>query len=172
MSQPTQLSLGADATAARMPPRRPADWFACCLFGLCLFYGAYTLSIALSPRVAAFAMRRFQLADDDFLFWAVFAPAPFMYNFDNRVTVSQRPLSRAELVDAGPAQWLVLNHYPARVLTYFDLRRRAFARPSTSYVYLESRYREQRVVTGYRVSYPTEGSGASAVIERWNTGTR
>jgi hypothetical protein len=39
-----------------------------------------------------------------------------------------------------------------------------FPRPSRSYVYLDSRYREQRVVTGYRVVYERASEGGS--IER------
>lgn len=143
--------------------RCPVDPLAYGLFALCLSYAAYTLAIALSPRIATFAMQRHQLADDHFVRWAVFAPAPFMYNFENRVLVSREPVAVSELERRPAKDWMVLNHYPARALTYFDLRQRLFARPSRSYVYLESRYREQRVVTGYRVVYEGEGGGS---IER------
>ncbi|MEY4510568.1 MAG: hypothetical protein RLZZ450_2690 [Pseudomonadota bacterium] len=111
-------------------------------------------------------MERSQLADDHFVRWAIFAPAPFMYNFENRVAVSARPLSSAELEGRATTEWLVLNHYPARALTYFELRRRLFARPSRSYVYLESRYREQRVVTRYHVTYASESEGGGVSIVR------
>lgn len=160
-----------------MPPRAPrarsqVDPLAYGLFALCLFYAAYTLAIALSPRVAIFAMARAQLADDDFVRWAVFAPAPFMYNFENRVLVSPAPLATRELEARPAADWLFLNHYPARALTYFDLRSRLFARPSRSYVYLESRYREQRLVTSYRVVYTSAGGRGRGSIERWRAPLR
>jgi hypothetical protein len=167
MSESTELRPRATTTSPAPAARhRAVDPLAYCLFGLCLLYGAYTLCISLSPRVAVFAMERSQLADDHFVRWAMFAPAPFMYNFENRVVVSARPLSSAELEDRATTGWLVLNHYPARALTYFELRRRLFARPNRSYVYLESRYREQRVVTGYHVAYASESEGGGASIVR------
>lgn len=138
---------GPDARAANDRAR----WLA---LGLALLMGAYalgTLALALDARVARFFLARFHLRSESFALWALSAPSPWMYGFENRVLVSATPQTTSSLLaPTAPDRWVTLNHQPARVFTFAPLRF-LFAQPGMKYVYLRSRYRDVALETGYEV---------------------
>jgi hypothetical protein len=137
--------------------RRERDWLGLCFAGLIVVHGLCVAAIGVSPAAAGFFMRRFHLQSESFTAWALTAATPWMYNFENRVRISDAPLSAAQLASSAGA-WRRVNHQPARVITFADGRARFLARPGAHYFYLETRYRDQVVLTAYVVEVPRPGS--------------
>lgn len=118
-------------------------------------YALVALLPALSPAAARFFLARFHLRSESFALWSLTQLAPWMYNFENRALLSPRRLSARELASPPDGlRWYAINHQVAHVMTFVELRAREYARPSRSYVYLESRYRDQVVSTTYELEAP------------------
>lgn len=132
-------------------------------------YALVPIALAVSPSLSVPLMERFHLRSPSFALWWAAQPSPWMYNFENRFLVSERPLSDAEL-DAPPPglQWRAANHQPARAFTFADGRARYLREPGARYFYLESRYREHRVRTAYcaRVTEPASDEASSVAVTR------
>lgn len=110
-------------------------------------YALFPIALLISDDAAHASMARFHLRPQSFLGWLVAQPSPWMYNFENRFLVSERPLSASEL-ESSP--WQAANHQPARAFTFADGRARFLEAPGDRYFYLESRYRDQRLRSAYR----------------------
>jgi hypothetical protein len=142
--------------------RANSDGFGAAIACAIALYVALTLALAVSPTTQQWLMRRFHLGSASFALWAAAQPSPWMYNFENRVLVAPRPLSRAEL-EAPPdgLRWEQVNHQVARRITFCDGRARELKEPGDHYFYLESRYRDQRVRSAFHVRV-SEPPGPSA----------
>jgi hypothetical protein len=144
--------------------RQRRDRLGLVLVGMIAGYAALTLALALSPQVAHAMLARFHLRTPSFVGWALTAPQPWMYNFDNRFLVADRPLTAAELAaPPRPLRWEQANHQPARSFSFADGRSRFLARAGEHYFYLDSRYRDARVTTLYVVRTPAANGAASEV---------
>ena len=132
--------------------RQSRDRFAATIALLMCGYGLLMLSIAVLPGTSAWWMRRFHLRSDSFVLWAITQPAPWMYNFENHVLVSERPLSAPELDrPPTPLAWVAVNHQSAHEITFTTRRAKHLRDPGDKYFYLKSRYRDVRVRSAYRV---------------------
>ncbi|MET0341664.1 MAG: hypothetical protein ABW252_11735 [Polyangiales bacterium] len=129
------------------------DWVGAALVALVAAHAAVVVATGVSPDVARWCMKRFHLGTSGFAAWASYQLGPWMYNFDNQVLLSPRPLRPDEL-DAQTA-FFHLNHQSARVFTFADHRGILFATPGDHFIYLRSRYREAEVVSAFRIHvYP------------------
>lgn len=132
-------------------------------------YALVPVALALCPSLSLELMARFHLRTPSFASWLAAQPAPWMYNFENRYLVSDRPLIEAEL-DQPPLgmRWHAANHQPARAFTFADGRARFLAEPGERYFYLESRYRGYRLRTAYRarVAEPSALGTAHVTVAR------
>jgi len=129
-------------------------------------YAIATLLVAIDPEMARLQLGRFHLRTQSFALWALLAPSPWMYAFENRARLSPRPLTARELDDADSASgWIALNHQTARIMTFAEMRR-TYPAPSTTYVYLAGRYRKETMQTAYVVRHPSADEGRSATITR------
>lgn len=142
---------------------RAARWTLLCALAA---YAVAALAIAVAPRVARFFMERFHLRTESFVLWALGAPAPWIYNFENRALVSPRPLSDDELATPPEGvRWYPVNHQPTSVMTFIENRSVAYA-PGTSLIYLETRYRTQQIRSVYMLTAFPAGSGEPWRLER------
>src|SRR4051812_13991919 len=101
--------------------RGERDWLGFALVALIALQVFVVAGIAVSPQVARWCMGRFHLRPASFGAWASFQLSPWMYNFENQVLVSERPLRRQELAATGAPFWFI-NHQSARVFTFADHR--------------------------------------------------
>lgn len=144
-------------------PRR--DWGALALGVGFALYAAAGLLPALNPALSPWFIARFHLRTDSFLSWAALQPAGWMYNFENRVLSSPRPLRAGELQQPPDGLvWAPINHQTARAITCYEGRIRYMREAGTRYVYLQGRYRQHQVTTAYRVHVPSAlGEGRAPV---------
>jgi hypothetical protein len=138
------------------------------LVGAMLAYYVAVATLGCLPWTAAFWMGRFQLQTESFALWALAQPAPWMYNFENSTLVSDRVLTRAELLHPPQGlRWRAINHQSARVFTFAEGRAKHLREPGERYFYLRARYRGVERVSGYRIRVtgePRLGSPAAEVV--------
>jgi len=145
--------------------RDASDRWGVALVAAIALYAATSLATLLSPACARFFMERFQLRTPSFLAWALFAPAPWMYNFENRYLISSEPYAARALALVPDREWTYINHQPLRAITFAEGRAFFADKPSPAYVYFESRYRSELVTSAYRVSLAGAPSDAERGIE-------
>lgn len=126
--------------------------------GLIAFWLA---AMPFCPVVQRWTIERFHLATPSFACWMLQQPIPPMYNLENRYWFSVRPLTDAELttqpepgVETG-----MLNHFPARAVTFAAGRLATVKHQREGWLYLRSRYRDSQRVTAYHLT-PVPGSHA------------
>lgn len=151
-TEPSATARAAPLQRFLRSARDSRDFFALGIASLLAAYMLLSLALALSPSAQLALMQRFHLRSESFALWAAAQPSAWMYNFENRALVSPRPLSAAEL-EAPPdgLRWEYVNHQVARRMTFFDGRARFLSGTTGQYFYLESRYRNARVRSAYRV---------------------
>ena len=99
------------------------------------------------PRLA---LDRFHLQTGSFVGWSLQQIIPPMYNFENEFEfVADRPVSAAVLEYAKFDHQM--NHFPVRCVTFFEGRYRLFNEGNGANLKLVSRYRQQRLITNWRV---------------------
>ncbi len=139
--------------------RRTGDWFGLGLAALVAVIAAWLAALPFSPAVQRATIDRFHLVTPSFAAWALQQPSPPMYNLENRYWFARRELKPAELVD-NPAEGIetgMLNHFPTRIITFFDSRIRLFLNENEGWLYVRSRYQDQQRVTVYHVHPRDEG---------------
>ena len=103
------------------------------------------LALPFSAPLQTRMMKRFHLASDTFVGWAMLQPVPSMYSFANEVWISDFPMSEENLRKYPKlAQSVWCNHFPAQIMTARD-RSVAVRAPYSEFLHLCSSYGEQRV---------------------------
>lgn len=129
--------------------------------GIYFLAGASPLII---PATSGWLIGRFHLRTRSYAAWSLLQPAGWMYNFDNRFLMSPRALSRKELQSPPPGlRWEAVNHHTARAFTCYEGRLRLLQSRQDRYVYLSGRYRDQEVITGYRLLVAPPSPNTQAV---------
>jgi hypothetical protein len=110
-------------------------------------YSAIVVMMPVSARARELAMRRFHAAGWSFAGWAMLQPLPWMYNFENRLTVtperSDQPQCRARSE--------FVNHQPyGRFFTPHD--RYWYRECGPARVRFSSTYRGLTIETGYSIA--------------------
>lgn len=133
--------------------RSSRDRLGAALTGLLVAYMLVPLALGLVPAAAPTLIARFHLRSPDFATWAVLQPSPWMYNFENRYRISDKPLSATELARGPQGElWPFINHQTARVVTFFDQRANHLATPGNYYLYLWGAYQTTHVLSAYQAT--------------------
>lgn len=118
----------------------------------------WLLLTPLVPTIASATLHRFHLRSSSFAVWAVQFPIPTMYNFANRFEVRKIPTGIVDpILETSEKRYL--NHYPARVATFFNTRYRHLHDGQDCWVTIESTYRGQRVETRFHVQPKEDAKG-------------
>jgi len=110
------------------------------------------------PAVASVSMHRFHLRSRSFATWAIQFPIPTMYNFANRYEVREIPQGLIDPI-ADETEKRYVNHFPARVLTFFNTRYRYLHDGKDRWVTIDTTYRGQTVETRMHASPKENGKG-------------
>lgn len=117
----------------------------------------FQLLIPVSSTVARVAMARFHLRSSSVVLWRLMQIVPSMYNFENRIWITEAPLLDEALGDSPSTTGFYINHYPTRIMTYGDQRRLLGSLEKPLFVTLRSRYQGQDLVTRFKVTSHREG---------------
>jgi hypothetical protein len=119
------------------------------LLGTIAIVAMWIFGILLSTSVSRMALERFHLQTGSFPGWSVQQVIPSMYNFENRFEFQpDRPVTSTVTEFAKTCQ---LNHFPLRVVTFFDSRYGLFHEGNGGRLVITSRYRGQQLTTDWRV---------------------
>ena len=134
--------------------RRSGDRFTLLLFTALSLYAVLILLVSVSTSAQRLAMTRFHASGWRFLFWTVMQPTPWMYNFENRMTVEY---ARSDQPECGTRTEFV-NHQPYGKL--FDPYNRYWSRQcGGAHVSFSTTYRGATVETRYVVEPTGDGKG-------------
>jgi hypothetical protein len=110
------------------------------------------------PSIASASLNRFHLRSRSFAVWAIQFPIPTMYNFANRFEVRKVPVGPIDpILEENGKRYL--NHFPARVLTFFNTRYRHLNEGTDRWVTIESSYRGQTVTTRFHAKPKADAQG-------------
>lgn len=101
------------------------------------------------PAIQRCTLHRFHLQTRPFAFWSLQQIVPSMYNLENEFEF-EADGAVPETV-AGFTKTRHLNHFPLRVITFFDYRYGLFHAGNGARLRIISRYRAQRLTTDWRV---------------------
>ena len=120
-------------------------------FGLAiLVITTWLIALPFSTAVQNAALRRYHLQNDHFVCWAVQQIIPSLYNFENEYTF--RPDNALSPVVREFVKVRQLNHFPLRIVTYFDSRYILFSDGNSGEVELTSRYQSSLLTSRWKVS--------------------
>ena len=131
------------------------DPFFSAIVGLIVAIVIWLILTPIVPQVAAASMHRFHLRSRSFAVWAIQFPIPTMYNFANRFEVREIPLGLIDPI-ADETEKRYINHFPSRVLTFFNTRQRYLGDGKDRWVTIDTTYRGQTIETRMHAS-PKEG---------------
>lgn len=134
------------------------DWGARLLTAVILAVAARVITLSFVPAVQDAALARFHLQSSSFLAWGIQAPVPAMYNFRNTWQLVDREWDRSSMSESVGG---TLNHFPARVLTFGDMRRSVAQERARTRVRLESTYRGKIHISVWRFE---DGPGGSMTL--------
>lgn len=133
------------------------------LSGLALFVAIavsalVTVSILFSQTMADAALKRFHLASDNYPLWALQQCVPRMYNFENKIwfAASSEDATAAEL-ESGSMYEATLNHFPARHITYGDLRAKQFGESNSAIFKMKSSFRSRQLTSIWELQKDSSG---------------
>lgn len=147
---------------------RQRDWFSLVLLAVVVAISCFSISILFSRATREIAIRRFHVATPGFAQWAVSAPVPSMYNFENRIWFTNelsedQPLERDEKWFTCP-----VNHFPARCMTFGEFAPTWFAGRREGTFEMSTRFRETELVSRWQVNENTDGEMlVRRVSENW-----
>ncbi len=143
------------------------------LLALLTLAAFWIMLLPFNQTVQKTFLARFHLDSASFSIWAMQQPIPSMYNFENRVWISSKPITQSDLHQTisnhknsipqieTPATLLTdlknteteqINHFPTRAFTFGKTRWILKQQAETRYYYLSSRYRNIEHRSAYRLS--------------------
>lgn len=131
---------------------RQRDLLGGAVFLLVLAAGAAAVSILFSQAMKKAALKRFHLASDTYLQWAVHQAVPAMYNFENRVKFSN-VIDQSGKFDSGEESYIsdAVNHFPARFITFGD-QRHVFNKGRAGMFEMESVFRDTALISRWEIT--------------------
>lgn len=131
---------------------RQRDWPAMLLGLAVLVTAATAISILFSNPMKVAALKRFHLGTDNYATWAAHQFVPSMYNFDNKVSFSNFSYDLA-VVDEFDHTFTkdTVNHFPARCITFGNLRHKQFKELDRGTFRMVSSYRGQRLISTWKI---------------------
>jgi hypothetical protein len=140
----------------RPKPRPDIGFFA--IIVLVIAVTAWLVLTPILPAVASASMHRFHLRSQSFFAWAIQFPIPTMYNFANRFEISELPPGLVDPIISESEQRYI-NHFPARIVTFFNTRYRYLDAGTDRWLTIETTYRGQRIETRFHASPKQNGKG-------------
>jgi uncharacterized membrane protein YcjF (UPF0283 family) len=133
-----------------------ADWSAIIFCLAIALTTATTVSILFSKTMAVAALKRFHLASESYPIWALHQCAPSMYNFENKVWFAN---SRGPEISPGDRGFYsaTVNHFPARHITYGDLRSRQFLDQDLATFKMTSSFQGETLVSVWQIEKKASG---------------
>ena len=128
------------------------------IIALIILVAIWLILTPILPAIASQSMRRFHLRGDSFWVWAIQFPIPTMYNFANRYQISEVP---PDLVDPilTDSETRYINHFPTRVVTFFNTRYRYLNQGTDRWLTIETTYRGQRIKSRFHARAKREQKG-------------
>jgi hypothetical protein len=114
-----------------------------------LLVAVWLMGMLFTTAIPRATMNRFHLRTESFLAWSIQQLIPSMYNLENEFAfVPDGPVPDSVLSFSRTAN---LNHFPLRVVTFFDYRYGLFHAGNGGSLRVTSRYREQSLTTRWQV---------------------
>lgn len=119
---------------------------------------AVAVSVLFSQSMADAALKRFHLASESYPAWALQQCVPRMYNFENKVWfVGPRSSAAGSQVESKNDYQATVNHFPARHITYGDLRAKQFKDADEASFKMRSSFRGRHLTSIWQVSKDFNG---------------
>ncbi len=125
------------------------DFGSAIFLGVILLISGWLIGMACTAWVPLNTMNRFHLQTGSFPAWSLQQLIPAMYNLENEFEF--RPDGPVPESVAGYLRTRQLNHFPLRVVTFFDYRYGMFHSGVSGELIIRSRYRDQQLTTRWRV---------------------
>ena len=131
---------------------RQRDWPAALLAIAVLATAATALSIVFSNPMKVASLKRFHLGTENYSTWAVHQFVPSMYNFENKVAFSNLSHDLV-VVDKHDHTFVTdtVNHFPARRITFGNLRKKQFGEIDQGTFRMVSSYGGQRLISTWKI---------------------
>ena len=137
---------------------RQRDYTSIVLFAAISLIAFWTVCLLFVKPVQVAALNRYHLQSQSFLCWSVQQIIPSIYNFENQFEFA----SDSNIPDPKVEKYLkTLNHFPLRVVTYFEGRVTFLDNESGGELRVRSRYRGQEVLTQWRLDKTPAGFALS-----------
>lgn len=136
------------------------------LLGVIGIVAAWLVGMLVTTSVSRMTLDRFHLQTESFLGWSIQQVIPAMYNLENRFEFQpDRAVDSTAMEFAKTKQ---LNHFPLRIVTFFDSRYGLFHDGNGARLLVTSRYRGQQLITDWRVIASTDGLELKLVEKRYD----
>ena len=123
------------------------DGFAFAILGIALLVAGWKTSILFSQTTRRMEMERFQLASSSWTTWALLAPVPSMYNFENRIQFTNR----------GTFFKCPVNHFPARCITFGEFAPTWFEKNRDGTFEMSTMFREHELTSVWTIEPQADG---------------
>lgn len=137
------------------------------LLGTIGLVAAWLIGILMTTSVSRMALDRFHLQTESFLGWSVQQIIPAMYNFENRFEFQPDRTVAGTVVEFAK-KTRQLNHFPIRIVTFFDSRYGLFHEGNGAQLQVISRYRGQKLITDWHVIAAADGLELKLVEKRFD----
>lgn len=145
------------------------DWFALFLSVAGIVIACWIVSTVFLSSTRRRAMERFQLATPSFAQWAVMAPVPAMYNYENRIQFTNQWIDESEF-DQEHKSWFAcpVNHFPARCITFGEFSPMFFGDEKHGTFEMSTRFRESELISRWEIQEQSDGSlKVRRYLENW-----
>ena len=137
------------------------------LLGTIGIVAVWLVGMLVTTSVPRMALNRFHLQTESFFGWSVQQVIPAMYNFENQFEFQADRTVPAKVVEFAKTT-RQLNHFPIRIVTFFDSRYGLFHDGNGAQLQFTSRYRGQQLITDWRVIASTDGLELKLVEQRFD----
>jgi hypothetical protein len=137
------------------------------LLGTIGIVAAWLVGMLVTTSVSRMALDRFHLQTESFLGWSIQQVIPAMYNFENQFEFQPDQAVASNVVEFAK-KTRQLNHFPLRIVTFFDSRYGLFHEGNGAQLLITSRYRGQQLITDWRVIASPNGLELKLVEKRFD----
>ncbi len=125
------------------------DFRSAVFLAMLLMISCWLVGMTFTRSIPRATMERFHLQTPSFAFWSAQQLIPSMYNLENEFEFESDVPAAESLT--GYTKVRYLNHFPLRVVTYFDYRYGLFHAGNGGNLVVTSRYRDQSLTTRWRI---------------------
>jgi len=147
--------------------RQQRDWSALVLFGIVAVVALVAAAVLVSKDMRVANLRRFHLGSEHYFAWAAHQAVPSMYNFENRIWLSNNMNAEGSFDTNDPT--LVrdtINHFPARRITFGNYRMRQFKDHDQVMFLMSSQFCGDRLETLWHVRRDRLAGSDRLVVQR------